>query len=106
MNSKHVRGDLNLAWPTAECAVMGAAGAVEIIFNKQIQAAADKEAEKKKLADEYVEHFANPYEAARRGYLDDVIEPRTTRSHLARALSLLRTKRDENPPRKHGNLPL
>jgi propionyl-CoA carboxylase beta chain len=106
MNSKHVRGDFNLAWPTAECAVMGAAGAVEIIFNKQIQAAADKEAEKKKLADEYVEHFANPYEAARRGYLDDVIEPRTTRSHLARALSLLRTKRDENPPRKHGNLPL
>ena len=106
MNSKHVRGDLNLAWPTAECAVMGAAGAVEIIFNKQIQAAADARAEKDKLTNEYLERFANPYEAARRGYLDDVIEPRTTRARLARALSLLRTKRDENPPRKHGNLPL
>jgi propionyl-CoA carboxylase beta chain len=106
MNSKHVRGDLNLAWPTAECAVMGAAGAVEIIFSKQIQAASDPEAEKKKLADEYVERFAHPYEAARRGWIDDVIEPRTTRGRLARALSLLRTKRDENPPRKHGNLPL
>ena len=106
MNSKHVRGDLNLAWPTAECAVMGAAGAVEIIFNKRIAAAADPEAEKKKLTDEYVERFANPYEAARRGFLDDVIEPRKTRTALARALSLFRTKRDENPPRKHGNLPL
>jgi propionyl-CoA carboxylase beta subunit len=106
MNSKHVRGDLNLAWPTAECAVMGAAGAVEIIFNRQISAAANAEAEKKKLTEEYVERFANPYEAARRGFLDDVIEPRRTRGHLARALSLFRTKRDENPPRKHGNLPL
>jgi acetyl-CoA carboxylase carboxyltransferase component len=106
MNSKHVRGDLNLAWPTAECAVMGAAGAVEIIFKGRIAAAADPEAEKKKLTDEYLERFANPYEAARRGYVDDVIEPRRTRAHLARALSLFRTKRDENPPRKHGNLPL
>ena len=106
MNSKHVRGDLNLAWPTAECAVMGAAGAVEIIFSRRIQAAADPEAEKKKLTDEYVERFANPWEAARRGWIDDVIEPRTTRPRLARALALLRTKRDANPPRKHGNLPL
>jgi len=106
MNSKHVRGDLNLAWPTAECAVMGAAGAVEVIFHKQIKAASDPDAEKKKLTDEYLERFANPYEAARRGFLDDVIEPRKTRPTLARALSLFRTKRDENPPRKHGNLPL
>jgi propionyl-CoA carboxylase beta chain len=106
MNSKHVRGDLNLAWPTAECAVMGAAGAVEIIFSKQIAAAADPKAEKEKLTAEYLERFANPYEAARRGFIDDVIEPRTTRRHLARALALLKTKRDENPPRKHGNLPL
>jgi propionyl-CoA carboxylase beta chain len=106
MNSKHVRGDLNLAWPTAECAVMGAAGAVEIIFSRQIRAAKDPDAEKKKLTDEYLERFANPYEAARRGFLDDVIEPRRTRPTLARALSLFRTKRDENPPRKHGNLPL
>jgi propionyl-CoA carboxylase beta chain len=106
MNSKHVRGDLNLAWPTAECAVMGAAGAVEVIFSRQIKAAADPEAEKAKLTAEYVERFANPWEAARLGFLDDVIAPRTTRGRLARALSLLRTKRDENPPRKHGNLPL
>jgi propionyl-CoA carboxylase beta chain len=106
MNSKHVRGDLNLAWPTAECAVMGAAGAVEVIFHKQIKAASDPDAEKKRLTDEYLERFANPYEAARRGFLDDVIEPRKTRPTLARALSLFRTKRDENPPRKHGNLPL
>ncbi|MBM4015581.1 MAG: acyl-CoA carboxylase subunit beta [Planctomycetes bacterium] len=106
MNSKHVRGDLNLAWPTAECAVMGAAGAVEIIFNRQIQAAADPKAEKDKLTAEYLERFANPYEAARKGFIDDVIEPRATRRHLARALALLRTKRDENPPKKHGNLPL
>jgi propionyl-CoA carboxylase beta chain len=106
MNSKHVRGDLNLAWPAAEIAVMGAAGAVEIIFRKQIGAAQDAETEQKRLTDEYKDHFANPYVAARAGFIDDVIEPAKTRSHLIKALRLLATKRDENPPKKHGNLPL
>jgi propionyl-CoA carboxylase beta chain len=106
MNSKHIRGDLNLAWPTAEIAVMGPAGAVEIIFRKELQGAKDADAEKPRLVKEYEEHFANPYEAAKRGFIDDVIEPAHTRRHLVRALRLLRTKRDENPPKKHGNLPL
>ena len=106
MNSKHVRGDLNLAWPTAEIAVMGAAGAVEIIYRKELKEAEDPAAMKEQLTTEYEEHFANPYEAAKRGFVDDVIEPSETRRALIRALRLLASKRDENPPKKHGNLPL
>ena len=106
MSSKHIRGDWNVAWPTAEVAVMGAKGAVEIIFRKEIAAAADKPAEAARLEAEYRERFANPYVAAERGYLDDVIEPRLTRPKLIAALALLETKRDSNPPKKHGNIPL
>ncbi len=106
MNSKHIRGDLNLAWPTAEIAVMGPAGAVEIIFRKKIKEADDPAKEKDALTRDYEKHFANPYEAAKRGFIDDVIEPSETRYHLVRGLRLLETKRDENPPKKHGNLPL
>jgi len=106
MSSKHIRGDVNLAWPTAEIAVMGAKGAVEIIFKKEIEAAQDKAAEQARLVGEYEEKFANPYEAAARGYVDAVIEPRQTRARLIAGLRLLATKRDRNFPRKHGNLPL
>ncbi|MBL8730976.1 MAG: acyl-CoA carboxylase subunit beta [Planctomycetes bacterium] len=106
MNSKHVRADLNLAWPTAEIAVMGAEGAAKIVFRREIQAAADPLAEEKRLVADYKAKFANPYMAAARGYVDDVIEPRRTRPMLIQALELLRSKRDSNPPKKHGNIPL
>ncbi len=106
MSSKHIRGDLNLAWPTAEIAVMGAKGAVEIIFRRDIAAADDKEAKATELIADYEEKFANPYEAAMYGYVDDVIEPRETRAKLIAGLRLLETKRDQNPPKKHGNIPL
>ncbi|MBI3724313.1 acyl-CoA carboxylase subunit beta [bacterium] len=106
MSSKHIRGDVNYAWPSAEIAVMGAKGAVEIIFKREIDAAKDPAAEEERLVREFTEKFANPYAAAEFGYLDDVIEPRDTRPRLVRALSLMRTKRDKNPPRKHGNIPL
>ncbi len=106
MNSKHVRGDMNYAWPTAEIAVMGPKGAVEIIFKKQIADAADPEAETQKQTDMYREKFANPYIAASRGYIDDVIEPKSTRPRLIRAFEMLATKKDTNPPKKHGNIPL
>ncbi|MEW5701699.1 MAG: acyl-CoA carboxylase subunit beta [Candidatus Zixiibacteriota bacterium] len=106
MNSKHVRGDYNVAWPTAEIAVMGPKGAAEIIFRQQIGAAADPMAETERLAEEYRAKFANPYIAAQYGYIDDVIEPRETRFRLIRALMLLESKKDTNPPRKHGNIPL
>lgn len=106
MASKHIRGDWNVAWPTAEVAVMGAKGAVEIIFKKEIAASADPKAAEAKKTAEYRERFANPYVAAEMGYLDDVIEPRTTRARLISALSFLATKRDRNPPKKHGNIPL
>ncbi|MEA3296662.1 MAG: acyl-CoA carboxylase subunit beta [candidate division Zixibacteria bacterium] len=106
MNSKHVRGDMNYAWPSAEIAVMGSQGAVEIIFKKDITAADDPEAELKKKTDEFHEKFANPYTAAARGYVDDVIEPKTTRPRLIRAFEMLETKKDTNPPKKHGNIPL
>ena len=106
MNSKHVRGDMNYAWPTAEIAVMGAKGAAEIIFKREISEADDPEAELKKKTDEYSERFANPFEAAARGYIDDVIEPKTTRPRLIRAFEMLETKKDSNPPKKHGNIPL
>ena len=106
MNSKHIRADYNVAWPSAEIAVMGAEGAAKIVFRREIKAAADPAAEEARLVANYREKFANPYRAAARGYIDDVIEPRRTRPMLIRALELLRSKRDQNPPRKHGNIPL
>ena len=106
MNSKHVRGDLNLAWPTAEIAVMGPKGAVGIIYRREIAAAEDPAAEEARLVEEYTEKFANPYTAAERGFVDDVIEASETRPKLVRALELLRSKQDSNPSKKHGNLPL
>jgi len=106
MNSKHVRGDMNYAWPTAEIAVMGSDGAVEIIFHHDIEKAKDADAEKKRLTEDYRKKFANPYKAAARGYVDDIIEPKTTRSRLIRAFEMLETKKDSNPAKKHGNIPL
>lgn len=106
MNSKHVRGDMNYAWPSAEIAVMGAKGAVEIIFRKDISKAKDPEAALADKEAEFRERFANPYTAAERGYVDDIIEPKTTRPRLIRAFNMLETKRDQNPPKKHGNIPL
>jgi acetyl-CoA carboxylase carboxyltransferase component len=106
MSSKHIRGDLNLAWPTAEIAVMGPEGAVEIIFRREIQNAEDPVARKAELAAEYREKFANPYIAANRGYIDDIIEPRDTRARLINALGVFQNKRDHNPAKKHGNMPL
>ncbi|GAB4518801.1 MAG: acyl-CoA carboxylase subunit beta [Anaerolineae bacterium] len=106
MSSKHLRGDLNLAWPTAEIAVMGPEGAVEIIYRRELKEAADPVAKKKELADEYRAKFASPYIAASRGFVDDIIEPSETRARLINALEVFQNKRDENPPRKHGNIPL
>ena len=106
MNSRHVRGDLVLAWPTAEIAVMGPEGAVNIVFRKEIAEAEDPEAAKERLTQEYRDLFANPYVAAERGFVDDVIEPRETRPRLINALEMLANKRDMNPPKKHGNIPL
>ena len=106
MSSRHVRGDVNLAWPTAEIAVMGPKGAVEILFRREIAAAKDPDAKLEQLVNEYREKFAHPYQAAARGYLDDVIDPRETRPRLISALRTLLTKREKNPPKKHGNIPL
>jgi acetyl-CoA carboxylase carboxyltransferase component len=106
MNSKHIRADLNLAWPTAEIAVMGPDGAVNIIFRRDLAEAEDPVARKAELVEDYRDRFANPYAAARRGYVDDVIEPSQTRPRLINALNMLQNKRDSNPPKKHGNIPL
>ncbi len=106
MSSKHIRGDVNLAWPTAEIAVMGAEGAAKIVFRKEIAGAKDKAAEEKRLVEDYKKKFYNPYQAAARGYVDDVIEPSQSRPRLIQALGLLAGKRDRNPSRKHGNIPL
>ena len=106
MNSKSIGADLAFAWPSAEVAVMGAPGAVNLISRKEIEAADDVEAKRTELIAEYTERFANPYIAAERGYVDDVIDPRETRKVLARSLSMLRTKRETLPSRKHGNVPL
>src|SRR5579883_701075 len=106
MSSKHLRGDINYAWPTAEAAVMGSAGAVDVIMREQIRAAADPEAERARLIAEYDARFQNPYIAAARGYIDDVIDPRETRVKIIRALEMLRNKSEQNPPKKHGNIPL
>ena len=106
MSSKHIRGDLNFAWPGAEIAVMGPKGAVEIIFKNQIAKAKDPQKETERLINEYRKKFANPYMAAERGYIDDVIKPHETRSKLITGLKLLETKVDSNPKKKHGNIPL
>ncbi len=106
MSSKHIRGDINYAWPSAEIAVMGPRGAAEVIFKREIEAASNPQEVLDKKIEEYREKFANPYEAAARGYIDDIIEPRETRPRLIRALELLQNKKDTNPPKKHGNIPL
>ncbi|HZS44525.1 MAG TPA: acyl-CoA carboxylase subunit beta [Blastocatellia bacterium] len=106
MASKHIRTDINFAYPTAEIAVMGAQGAVEILYRRELSQADDKEAARKKLIDDYNDKFASPYIAAERGFIDEVIEPKFTRRKLIRALELIDTKRDTNPPKKHGNIPL
>ena len=106
MSSKHLRTDVNFAWPTAEIAVMGAEGAVNVLYRREIEQAADPAAERARYVAEYRDKLANPYVAASRGYVDEVIEPRTTRRRLIAALGRLETKRDHNPPRKHGNIPL
>ena len=106
MSSKHIRGDVNLAWPSAEIAVMGPDGAVNIIFRRELAEAEDPVARKAELIQEYREKFANPYVAASRGYIDDIIEPRDTRPRLINALEMLTNKRDSNPAKKHGNIPL
>jgi propionyl-CoA carboxylase beta chain len=106
MSSKHIRGDLNLAWPTAEIAVMGAEGAVNILYRDEIEAAEDPAAERARLAAAYEAEAADPYIAAGRGYVDDIIRPSETRSRLIRGLAMLADKRDVNPRKKHGNIPL
>ncbi|HJW49742.1 MAG TPA: acyl-CoA carboxylase subunit beta [Candidatus Limnocylindria bacterium] len=106
MSSKHIRGDYNVAWPSAEIAVMGPEGAVNIVYREEIESAKDPETKRKELVASYVERFANPYVAASHGYLDDVIEPHETRPRLIAALRSLAGKRDTNPKRKHGNIPL
>ncbi|HZO19671.1 MAG TPA: acyl-CoA carboxylase subunit beta [Gemmatimonadaceae bacterium] len=106
MSSKHIRGDFNVAWPTAEIAVMGPKGAVEILNRKEIAGSSNPEGETERRMEEYRAKFAHPYIAAGRGYVDDIIDPRDTRPRLIDALETLRTKRDRNPPKKHGNIPL
>jgi propionyl-CoA carboxylase beta chain len=106
MSSKHIRGDYNVAWPTAEIAVMGPEGAVNILYRDELAKAKDPDAERQRLVAKYVSQFANPYVAAGRGYIDDIIEPHETRPRLVAALRSLAGKRDTNPRRKHGNIPL
>jgi acetyl-CoA carboxylase carboxyltransferase component len=108
MCSKHLGGDLNLAWPTAEIAVMGAEGAVNILFRRELEEgdAAQRDAKRAELTANYRREFLNPYLAAERGYIDDVIDPATTRARLVDGLRILAGKRDDRPGRKHGNIPL
>ncbi|OGR28853.1 MAG: methylmalonyl-CoA carboxyltransferase [Desulfobacterales bacterium RIFOXYA12_FULL_46_15] len=106
MSSKHLRGDVNIAYPTAEIAVIGAEGAVNIISREKIEKAKDPQSERMKLIGEYKEKFSNPYRAAELGYIDEVIDPADTRPKLVQALHMLKTKKDTNPPKKHGNIPL
>jgi methylmalonyl-CoA decarboxylase subunit alpha len=108
MSSKHLRGDINYAWPSAEIAVMGPSGAVEIVFGRELKEAAevDKEKIRQQKEREYTLKFTNPYQAASRGYIDDVLQPRETRARIIKALEMLYTKEDTNPPKKHGNIPL
>jgi propionyl-CoA carboxylase beta chain len=106
MGSKHLGADINLAWPTAQIAVMGAQGAVNILYRNDLKKAEDPEAKRAELITEYEDHLANPYLAAERGYIDAVIHPHETRGEVVRALRLLRSKRETLPPKKHGNIPL
>jgi propionyl-CoA carboxylase beta chain len=106
MGSKHLGADINLAWPTAQIAVMGAQGAVNILYRRELADTADPERRRIELVQEYEDHLANPYIAAERGYVDAVIPPSHTRATVTRALRALRTKRQTRPPRKHGNIPL
>jgi acetyl-CoA carboxylase carboxyltransferase component len=106
MNSKSIGADLAFAWPSAELAVMGPQGAVEIVYRRELQMAADPEARKAELVEEYTERFANPYGAAERGFVDDVIDPAETRAKIIAGFALLQSKREELPKRKHGNSPL
>ena len=106
MSSKHIRADFNFAWPTAEVAVMGPEGAVNIVFRKELELADDPDARRAELIEDYRERFANPYTAAERGYVDEVIEPRRTRPMLIDALESSLSKREPQPRRKHGNIPL
>jgi propionyl-CoA carboxylase beta chain len=106
MNSKHIGADMNYAWTSAEIAVMGAAGAAEIIFRKEISEAEDSAAELKNKIDEYIDKFANPYKAANRGYIDEVINPAETREKLLKAFKMLENKVVNLPRKKHGNIPL
>ena len=106
MNSRGIRADLVLAWPSAEIAVMGARGAVNVIFRRELAGADDTESKRAELIADYEDKFANPYRAAELGLVDEVIEPRETRPKLIRALEMLRNKREELPPKKHGNIPL
>jgi propionyl-CoA carboxylase beta chain len=106
MSSKHIRGDINYAWPSAEIAVMGADGAVPVVWKREIESSDDPDAARLRLIEEYRTKFANPYVAAARGFVDEVIEPKETRPKIIAALEMLKNKRDTNPPKKHGNLPL
>jgi propionyl-CoA carboxylase beta chain len=106
MGSKYIGADINLAWPSAEIAVMGAQGAVNILYRNELKNAADPESKRAELITEYNETLANPYMAAERGYVDAVIEPNQTREYITKAFRSLKTKRDSLPPRKHGNIPL
>jgi propionyl-CoA carboxylase beta chain len=117
MASKHIRTDVNYAWPTAEIAVMGPEGAVDIVYKRELDAAKNgdsssesaqekREALRQKKIEEFRDRFASPYVAAERGYVDAIIQPRETRKKLIQALAMLETKRDKNPPKKHGNIPL
>jgi acetyl-CoA carboxylase carboxyltransferase component len=106
MGSKHIRTDVNFAWPTAEIAVMGPEGAVNIVYRRELAAARDQESARKEKVAEFKERFANPFVAAERGYVDDVIEPHETRPRVIRALKMLENKVDTMPKKKHGNIPL
>ena len=106
MNSKHLRADVSFAWPTAEIAVMGAEGAVNVVFKRQIDKSANPGKRRDELIKEYRDKFSTPYASAERGFVDDVIEPADTRYRLIQALRMLSTKREAVPARKHGNIPL
>jgi propionyl-CoA carboxylase beta chain len=106
MASKHIRTDVNYAWPTAEIAVMGPEGAVDIVYKRELEGASDREQVRQNKIEEFRDRFANPYIAAERGFVDAVIRPRETRKKLIQALEMLETKRDKNPAKKHGNIPL
>jgi propionyl-CoA carboxylase beta chain len=106
MASKHIRTDVNYAWPTAEIAVMGPEGAVDIVYKRELDTAGNREQVRSEKIEEFRDRFANPYVAADRGFVDAIIQPRETRKKLIQALAMLENKRDKNPPKKHGNIPL